>query len=288
MRNLILRVVVNGLALWAAAYLVSGITLTDDIGQVALVALVFGLVNAVLKPILMLLSIPFLILTLGLFALVVNAAMLMITAPPDPDPDPEARMNDRCYLLGRVEDREGRSLVRRLETPEGLLAELLTSRAFCFAGTESPHAVRGFAYGRDGFSRQDHVPHLVLGERAVHDHEALRLSAGDLLRLGVVDEIVEEPVGAAHRDPVAAVEAVRNRVLAAIDELSALPVDRLLAERYDKFRRMGTLFEDTSPLDGQGEPDADGAPEGTNAPAEAAPAEVGDVADEAKDAPQEG
>ena len=80
MRNLILRVVVNGLALWAAASFVGGITLTDDIGQVALVALVFGLVNAVLKPILMLVSFPFLIVTLGLFALVVNAAMLMITA----------------------------------------------------------------------------------------------------------------------------------------------------------------------------------------------------------------
>ncbi|MBT8337842.1 MAG: phage holin family protein [Gemmatimonadetes bacterium] len=80
MRNLILRVVVNGLALWAAAYFVNGITLTDDVGQVALVALIFGLVNAVLKPILMLVSFPFLIATLGLFALVVNAAMLMITA----------------------------------------------------------------------------------------------------------------------------------------------------------------------------------------------------------------
>jgi putative membrane protein len=80
MRNLILRVVVNGLALWAAATFVNGITLSDEIGQVVLVALVFGLVNAILKPILMLVSFPFLIATLGLFALVVNAAMLMITA----------------------------------------------------------------------------------------------------------------------------------------------------------------------------------------------------------------
>ena len=80
MRNLIIRVVVNGLALMAAAWLVDGITLTDDIGRVALVALVFGLVNAILKPILMVISLPFLLATLGLFALVVNAAMLMVTA----------------------------------------------------------------------------------------------------------------------------------------------------------------------------------------------------------------
>ena len=80
MRNLILRVVVNGLALWAAATFVDGITLTDDLGQIALVALVFGLANAILKPILKMLAFPFMIVTLGLFALVVNGAMLMITA----------------------------------------------------------------------------------------------------------------------------------------------------------------------------------------------------------------
>jgi putative membrane protein len=80
MKNFILRIVINGFALWAAAYFVDGVTLSDDLGQVAIVALVFGLANAVLKPILMVLSFPFRILTLGLFALVVNAAMLMVTA----------------------------------------------------------------------------------------------------------------------------------------------------------------------------------------------------------------
>lgn len=80
MRNLILRIVVNALALWAAARLVDGIQLTDDLGRVILVALVFGVVNAILKPILMIVSFPFIIATLGLFALVVNAALLMLTA----------------------------------------------------------------------------------------------------------------------------------------------------------------------------------------------------------------
>ncbi len=80
MRNLIIRIVVNALALWVAATFVNGITLSNDVGQVVLVAFVFGLVNAILKPILMIVSIPFIILTLGLFALVVNAAMLLVTA----------------------------------------------------------------------------------------------------------------------------------------------------------------------------------------------------------------
>ncbi|WP_405284201.1 phage holin family protein [Gaopeijia maritima] len=80
MRNLIIRTVINALALWAAATFVGGIQLSDDVGQVVLVALVFGLVNAVLKPILKFISFPFIIATLGLFALVVNAALLKITA----------------------------------------------------------------------------------------------------------------------------------------------------------------------------------------------------------------
>ena len=67
-------------ALSAAAYVVTGIELTGGTGDVLVVALVFGLVNALLKPLAMLLSLPFLILTLGLFTFVVNAAMLMITA----------------------------------------------------------------------------------------------------------------------------------------------------------------------------------------------------------------
>lgn len=80
MRNFVIRLFVNALALSAAAWLVPGITLEGSFGDVLLVALVFGLVNALLKPIVWLLSFPFLILTLGLFAFVVNGAMLLVTA----------------------------------------------------------------------------------------------------------------------------------------------------------------------------------------------------------------
>ena len=79
MRNFVIRLFVNALALSAAAWLIPGITLAGGFGDVLLVAFIFGLVNAFLKPVLLLLSLPFLLLTLGLFALVVNALLLLLT-----------------------------------------------------------------------------------------------------------------------------------------------------------------------------------------------------------------
>jgi putative membrane protein len=80
MRNFLIRLFVNALALAAAAWLLDGIQMTGDFFGVLLVALVFGLLNAILKPILLFFSIPLLVLTLGLFALVVNAVLLLITS----------------------------------------------------------------------------------------------------------------------------------------------------------------------------------------------------------------
>mgnify|MGYP002626551182 CR=1 FL=1 len=80
MKNFAIRLLVNALALWVAAEIVSGIRLSDELVDVLIVALVFGIVNALLKPVLIVLSFPFLLVTLGLFALVVNGALLMLTA----------------------------------------------------------------------------------------------------------------------------------------------------------------------------------------------------------------
>lgn len=76
----VIRVIINAAALWVADQLLDGIELSGNIWAILLVALVFGLINAVLKPILKLLSLPVLILTLGLFAFVINAALLGLTA----------------------------------------------------------------------------------------------------------------------------------------------------------------------------------------------------------------
>lgn len=76
---LLVRVLVNALALGAAAYLVPGIR-SGGIGSLLLTALVFGVVNAFVRPFLKLVSCPLILLTLGLFTLVVNALMLMLTS----------------------------------------------------------------------------------------------------------------------------------------------------------------------------------------------------------------
>jgi len=80
MTKLLLRLAINAAALWAAAELVDGIQLADSLGRVLVVALLFGVINTLIKPILQLFSLPFLILTLGLFTLVINALMLILTA----------------------------------------------------------------------------------------------------------------------------------------------------------------------------------------------------------------
>lgn len=77
-------VAVNALALAAATALLDGIRLTGDTTQdqvitLILVALIFGVVNAIIAPVVKLLSLPFIILTLGLLLLVINALMLLLT-----------------------------------------------------------------------------------------------------------------------------------------------------------------------------------------------------------------
>jgi len=81
------------------------------------------------------------------------------------------------------------------------------------------------------------------GDKAPEAAEALKLTSKDLLRLGLVDKVVEEPLGGAHRDPKGAVDRVKRQVLDWLDELGKLPVPELLAQRYRKFRSMGTPIQ---------------------------------------------
>src|SRR6476646_1487166 len=79
-RSLVLRWLISTLAIFAAVYLVPGITFTGQGWELGLVAAVFALVNIGLRPLLALLTCPLIILTLGLFGLVINALLLMLTA----------------------------------------------------------------------------------------------------------------------------------------------------------------------------------------------------------------
>jgi putative membrane protein len=85
MMNFLVKTIANAGALAVAVWLLDKITLTGDgtgrkIGTLLLVALIFGLVNFLVKPVVKLMSLPLLILTLGLFTLVVNALMLLLTS----------------------------------------------------------------------------------------------------------------------------------------------------------------------------------------------------------------
>jgi acetyl-CoA carboxylase carboxyl transferase subunit alpha len=78
------------------------------------------------------------------------------------------------------------------------------------------------------------------GDKAPEAADALKLTSKDLLRLGLVDKVIEEPLGGAHRDAKGAVERVKQQILEWVRELAAVPVPELLAQRYRKFRSMGT------------------------------------------------
>ena len=73
--------------------------------------------------------------------------------------------------------------------------------------------------------------------------EALKLTADDLLRLGLVDEIIPEPVGGAHFDPEAAGESLRAVLIRHLTELRKSRPDKLVKRRYDKYAAMGAYAE---------------------------------------------
>jgi len=77
--RLLLRVLINAAALWVAVRFVPGLSYTGTPLMLLGVALVFGIVNTILKPIVILLSLPAVLLTLGVFLLVINALMLWLT-----------------------------------------------------------------------------------------------------------------------------------------------------------------------------------------------------------------
>jgi acetyl-CoA carboxylase carboxyl transferase subunit alpha len=73
--------------------------------------------------------------------------------------------------------------------------------------------------------------------------EALKLTADDLMRLGVVDEVVPEPEGGAHRDHDTAAAHLGTALRRNLERVNGLTLDELLKKRYDKFRRLGNFAE---------------------------------------------
>jgi acetyl-CoA carboxylase carboxyl transferase subunit alpha len=70
--------------------------------------------------------------------------------------------------------------------------------------------------------------------------ENMRITAADLHELGLIEGVVPEPVGGAHRDHRGAARFLKEALVSHLDELAALPIETLLARRYDRFRAIGS------------------------------------------------
>ena len=79
------------------------------------------------------------------------------------------------------------------------------------------------------------------GSKAADAAEALKITAPDLMKLGVIDGIVKEPAGGAQKNHAVAAANVKKAILAALKELKKVPVDELVEARYAKFRAMGNF-----------------------------------------------
>ena len=77
--------------------------------------------------------------------------------------------------------------------------------------------------------------------RAPDAAKALKLTAQDLLDLGLIDEIVREPLGGAHRDPAKTASAIKESIKKHLKELSALAPAALIEARYEKYRKIGAF-----------------------------------------------
>jgi acetyl-CoA carboxylase carboxyl transferase subunit alpha len=76
--------------------------------------------------------------------------------------------------------------------------------------------------------------------------DALKLTAHDLLRFKIIDEVIPESPGGAHRDPSGTAEKIADTVMKALEELRTKTPARIVEERYKRLRKIG-VFEETAP-----------------------------------------
>jgi len=86
------------------------------------------------------------------------------------------------------------------------------------------------------------------GEKKAQAATVLKLTSRDLKGFHLIDEIIEEPLGGAHRDPQASASNLRQTLVRHLDDLKRLPAEDLLAKRYEKYRAFGEFLEGQTPL----------------------------------------
>ena len=88
----------------------------------------------------------------------------------------------------------------------------------------------------------------IPAEYAEKAASALRFTSRDLFGFGVVDDIIEEPLGGAHRDHQQMALRLKTYLNKALRDLTNTELDQLLQDRYEKFRRMGVFLEQKAPV----------------------------------------
>jgi acetyl-CoA carboxylase carboxyl transferase subunit alpha len=83
-------------------------------------------------------------------------------------------------------------------------------------------------------------------EKAIEAAESLKMTGKDLLQLGIIDEVVSEPLGGAHRDYQKMAETLRKAISHHLNKLDGLPIDEIVRQRYEKFRNMGVYGEENT------------------------------------------
>ncbi len=80
--------------------------------------------------------------------------------------------------------------------------------------------------------------------------EVLKLTANDLYEFGIIDDIIKEPLGGAHRDPEEIANNIKKKIIKYLEELKEMSKKELLEARYEKFRKIG-IFEEGGKSDGR-------------------------------------
>jgi acetyl-CoA carboxylase carboxyl transferase subunit alpha len=75
--------------------------------------------------------------------------------------------------------------------------------------------------------------------RAENAADALKLTAQNLMEFGIIDEIIAEPDGGAHNDPLAIADSIKQSVIKHISQLKKMSVERLVSQRYQRLRKIG-------------------------------------------------
>lgn len=148
---------------------------------------------------------------------------------------------------------EERGISEAIASCMGLMSRLRTPIFVTVVGEGGSGGAIGIAVG-DHITMLEHAIYSVIppegcaaildtfgrdGSRGHEAAEALKLTAQNNLHLGIIDEVIPEPLGGAHRRPLETAECIKRTMLGTLDMLQRLSVDELVARRYAKFRRIG-------------------------------------------------